>query len=263
VAHADRYETHDGPETHDGIGALVTLLRRHRDGALAFACLSLLRATYCKFANERLTHGGDLLVGQLDTVIQTMAHHMDRPHSVVLAGCSIMAKFSTNMRSNHATTDASLVASNLTPLLEALRRYPDDAKVQGTAILALGLFVHSVRPWPTEHCVRAWPTDVTSGPEYDHLCVVIKAVADAGGLALVMHALRRHQSDGMVRAKACYLLVMLCTDAGVTASITTSGATELALAALTHQHADAYGRYTAALLLDVMVGKPSGFRGHW
>jgi hypothetical protein len=34
-------------------------------------------------------------------------------------------------------------------------------------------------------------------------------------------------------------------------------------AAPTHQHADAYGRYTAALLLDVMVGKPSGFRGHW
>jgi hypothetical protein len=56
---------------------------------------------------------------------------------------------------------------------------------------------------------------------------------------------------------------MLCTDAAVTASITTSGATELALAALTHQHADAYGRYTAALLLDVMVLKPSGFRGHW
>jgi hypothetical protein len=67
----------------------------------------------------------------------------------------------------------------------------------------------------------------------------------------------------MVRAKACYLLSMLCTDAGVTASITTTGGPELALAALTHQHADAYGRYTAALLLSAMVGKPSGFRGHW
>jgi hypothetical protein len=80
---------------------------------------------------------------------------------------------------------------------------------------------------------------------------------------LLENALRKHLSDAMVRSKACYLLAMLCTDAGVTASITTSGATELALAALTHQHADAYGRYTAALLLDVMVGKPSGFRGHW
>jgi hypothetical protein len=248
----------------DGIGALVTLMRRHRDGTLAFACLSLLRDTYCKFANERTTHGGDLLVGQLDTVIQTMAHHMDRPHSVIIAGCSIMATFSTNMRSNHATTDHSLTASNLTALLEVLRRYPDDVKVQGAAILALGLFVHSVRPWPTEHSVRAWPTDVTSGPEYDHLCDVIKVFAEAGGLALVMHALRKHLSDAMVRTKACYLLAMLCTDAGVTASITTcTGGPQLTLAALTHQHADAYGRYTAALLLDVMVGKPSGFRGHW
>jgi hypothetical protein len=104
---------------------------------------------------------------------------------------------------------------------------------------------------------------VTSGPEYDHLCDVIKVFAEAGGLALVMHALRKHLSDAMVRSKACYLLAMLCTDAGVTASITTSFATELALAVLTHQHADAYGRYTAALLLDVMVLKPSGFRGHW
>ncbi len=165
-----------------------------------------------------------------------------------------MSKFHTNMRSNHATADASLVASNLTPLLDALRRYPDDAKVQGTAILALGLFVHSVRPWPL---------DLTSGPEYDLLCVVIRDIADAAGVALVMRALRRHQWDAMVRAKACFLLAMLCTDPLVTASITTTGGPELALAALTHQHADAYGRYTAALLLSAMVGKPSGFLGHW
>ena len=247
----------------DGIGALVALLRRHRDGTLAFACLSLLRATYCKFANRRTTHGGDLLVGQLDTVIQTMADHMDRPQSVLVAGCSVMATFYTNMRSNHATTDPSLFANHLAPLTAILRRHPDDVKAQGAAILALGLFVHSVRPWPTEHSTRPWPTDVTSGPEYDHLCVAIKAVADAGGLALVMHALRKHLADAMVRTKACYLLAMLCTDAAVTASITTSGATELALAALTHQHADAYGRYTAALLLDVIAQKPAGFRGHW
>jgi hypothetical protein len=26
---------------------------------------------------------------------------------------------------------------------------------------------------------------------------------------------------------------------------------------------NAYGRYTATLLLSVMVGRPSGFRGHW
>ena len=236
----------------DGIGALVTLLRRNDDETSVLACLSLLRATYCHFTNERTTHGGDLLVGQLASVVQSMATPASA--AVQIAGCSVMAKFYTNMRSNHATTDASLVASTLDPLLEALRRYPDDAQVQGAAIRALTLFVHTVRPRPF---------DETAGPAFDLFCAVIKAIADAGGLALVMHALRKHQSATMVRAMACWLLAMLCFDPGVAASITTSGGPELALAALTHQHADAYGRYTAALLLSTMVDKPPNFRGHW
>lgn len=238
----------------DGIGALVTLLRRHDDETSVLACLKMLKNTYCQFTNQRTTHGGDLLVGQLASVIQVMTEHPASP-AVQIAGCSVMATHSVNMYSNNASTDASLAyEGRLDPLLEALRRYPDDAQVQGAAIRALALFLRVVRPRPF---------DETAGPAFDLFCAVIKAVADAGGLALVMHALRKHQSATMVRAMACWLLAMLCFDPGVAASITTTGGAELALAALTHQHADAYGRYTAALLLSTMVDKPPNFRGHW
>ena len=251
--------THQGTHNYarfvlaDGIGALVNLLRRHDDETSVLACLKMLKNTYGQFTNQRTTHGGDLLVGQLASVIQVMTEHPASP-AVQVECSSVMATHSVNMYSNNASTGASLVASTLDPLLEALRRYPDDAQVQGAAIRALTLFVRAVRPRPF---------DETAGPAFDLFCAVIKAIADAGGLALVMHALRKHQSATMVRAMACWLLAMLCFDPGVADSITTSGGPELALAALKHQHADAYGRYTAALLLSTMVDKPPNFRGHW
>ena len=95
------------------------------------------------------------------------------------------------------------------------------------------------------------------GPELDALCAAVSAITDTDGLALVMDALRRHQSGAVVRKMACWLLAMLCRSAGLTATITTAGAPELALAALTHKDADAYGRFTASLLLSSIANRSS------
>ena len=135
--------THQGTHNYarfvlaDGIGALVNLLRRHDDETSVLACLKMLKNTYCQFTNQRTTHGGDLLVGQLASVIQVMTEHAASP-AVQVECCSVMATHSVNMYSNNASTEFLLFAETLDPLLEALRRYPDDAKVQGAAVVVGG-----------------------------------------------------------------------------------------------------------------------------
>ena len=177
--------------------------------------------------------------------------------AVQVAACSIMTTHSVNMYHNNTTTDVSLVVNTLDPFLETLRRHPDDTEVQGAVIRTLAQFVRVVRT------AGGVLSGVTDGPEFDVLCAVIKPISDADGLVLVMRALRKYQSATIVRSMACWLLAMLCTDAGVTAIVTTTGVPELALASLTHKHDEAHCRYTDALLLGTILAKPAGFHGHW
>ena len=56
---------------------------------------------------------------------------------------------------------------------------------------------------------------VQPGPELDAFRATVNAITHADGLALVMDALRKHQSGAVVRKMACWLLAMLCRDADI------------------------------------------------
>ena len=120
----------------DGLGALVTVIRRHDDEPWVLPCLRLIQATYGAFTSRRTTHDGDLLVGQLNTVTTAMAKH-PASADVQVAGCAIVSRHAMFMYNFHASLDASLVPGIVNPLLEALRLHPDNVAVQGAAIEAL------------------------------------------------------------------------------------------------------------------------------
>jgi len=92
----------------DGLGALVTVIRRHPAEPWALPCLRLIQATYGAFTSLRTTHGGDLLVGQLTTVTEAMRQH-PASAAVQVAACAIIGRHAMCMHNNSAHYDAGIV----------------------------------------------------------------------------------------------------------------------------------------------------------
>lgn len=221
----------------DGISALCATMRTHTELPWALACLLLLVDTYCAFDPQRTIHGGDLLHRQLGTVVAAMLQH-PASEDVQNAGCTILARHSTLMTTHKTDTTKTTVSDHLDTLFAAMRRHPGAALVQGNALQALAYFVRFVRTG----------TERVAG-----MRSIVAAFRQAGGLALVVAALRAHQASPFVRSMACWLLSMLCNDTDLTAELILAGAPALALASLQHSDANSYGLFCAAMLVSCLA----------